>query len=218
MPPTGTGGCRETMPSLEFLRHGPTDWSAAKRLQGRSDIGLSDHGRMVVAAWRLPAWAAEADWVTSPLRRCVETAEILRRVHSGAPAARVEPRLTEMSFGDWEGWTLADLRAAHGTAMTAREAMGLDFRAPGGESPRDVQSRLMPWLNEIAAAGRPVLAVAHKGVIRAVYALAAGWDMRDKPPDRLLDEVLHMFELDSSGIRLAALNIALTSTDSARAR
>ena len=87
----------------------------------------------------------------------------------------------ETDWGVWEGRTLTDLRAELGDLMAAWEARGLDFRAPEGESPREVQDRLRPWLVETAATGQPTGAVAHKGVIRAIYALATGWDMTDKP-------------------------------------
>ena len=79
------------------------------------------------------------------------------------------------------------------------EAEGLDFRAPGGESPRDVQARLAPLLAEIARAARPTVAVTHKGVIRALYALAVGWDMTDKPPEKLRDDCVHVFTLSAEG-------------------
>jgi len=162
---------------LVLIRHGPTAWNAAGRMQGRSDVPLSPAGRALVG--RLvppPEWKA-ARWVTSPLSRAVETAALL-----GAPGAEVEPRLVEMDWGRWEGQTLSDLRARFPDAMLANENRGLDFRPEGGESPRDVQRRLRPWLAEIAAAGRDTVAVTHKGVIRAVVALAYDWDMQGRPP------------------------------------
>jgi probable phosphoglycerate mutase len=200
------------MSALLVLRHGPTDWSAAHRLQGRSDLALSQEGRAIVETWRLPEGAARFAWLTSPLRRCRETAEILRRHHPSAGPVHVEPRLTEMDFGEWEGLTLNDLRAADGPALAELEDRGLDFRAPGGESPRDVQARLRPWLEEIAAADADVLAITHKGVIRALYALASGWDMRAKPMERLTDNAVHAFVLDRQGIRVDRLSMPLAGT------
>jgi broad specificity phosphatase PhoE len=211
MPSTAIAGATD-MPVLMLLRHGPTDWSAAHRLQGRSDVPLSDEGRAFVAGCRLPEGAMSAVWVTSPLQRCRETTDILRRHHDFTGVVRHEPRLVEMSFGDWEGFTLSELRARHGAAMAALEGLGLDFRAPGGESPRDVQTRLAPWLKEIAAEDGDVLAVTHKGVIRALYALASGWDMRTKAPDRLADGVIHAFAIDGGAeLRIVRLNTPLRS-------
>lgn len=197
------------MATLTLLRHGPTEWTAARRLQGRTDVPLSDIGRRAVADWRLPDTIVRAQWLCSPLRRCRETADILGRHHAGAGPVGIESRLAEMSFGEWEGRTLQELRATHGAAMKDWEAMGLDFRAPGGESPRDVQMRLSPWLKEIGAGGRATLAITHKGVIRALYALASGWAMLGKPPTKLRYDALQGFVVDEAGIRIERLNTPL---------
>lgn len=197
--------------TLALIRHGPTDWTEAKRLQGRSDVPLNDAGRRTVAGWRLPEPMRLARWVSSPLRRCRETADILRSQHPDAGPVAIEPRLAEMSFGEWEGRTLQELRATFGAAMEDWEAMGLDFRAPGGESPRDVQARLAPWLREIAAAGEATLAITHKGVIRALYAQASGWPLLGKPPTRLRFDALQRFVVDEAGIRVDELNMPVAA-------
>lgn len=199
----------QSMTTLALIRHGPTDWTEAKRLQGRTDVPLNDIGRRAVAGWRLPETTLQARWVSSPLQRCRETADILHGNHTGAGPVAIEPRLAEMSFGEWEGRTLPELRATFGGAMENWEAMGLDFRAPGGESPRDVQARLAPWLREVAAAGEATLAITHKGVIRALYALASGWPMLGNPPTKLRFDALHEFVVDEAGIRIDRLNVSL---------
>ncbi|HET6221599.1 MAG TPA: histidine phosphatase family protein, partial [Dongiaceae bacterium] len=122
--------------------------------------------------------------------------------------------LIEMDFGAWEGETLAALRLAHGAHMTELEGLGLDFYAPGGESPRAVQDRLRPWLAEIAAGRQDMIAVSHKGVIRALYALATGWDMREKPAQRLRADTAQLFVVDGSAsgdIRIIGLNLSLSA-------
>jgi probable phosphoglycerate mutase len=197
------------MPALMLLRHGPTDWNATHRLQGRADVPLNDEGRALVGGWTLPKSAMSAQWITSPLQRCQETAAVLRHRHRFAGIIDIEPRLIEMSFGEWEGRTLDELRSTHGPAMTELEGRGLDFHAPGGESPREVQSRLTPWLQEIADKDDDVLAITHKGVIRALYALASGWDMRMKPKDRLASHALHVFTVERATLHIDRLNLAL---------
>ena len=201
------------MSALFLLRHGPTEWTAARRLQGRSDIALSARGRSRVATWQLPDRAVQSEWKSSPLARATETADILRRRYRPTGDLLIEPRLAEMSFGEWEGQTLAELRSIHGPAMTEWEGRGLDFRAPGGESPRDVQDRLRSWLEDMAAENDDVLAITHKGVMRALYAHASGWDMRGKPPHRLVDNTVHQFELDRGGLRIVVLSIPLRQTE-----
>ncbi len=175
---------------LALLRHGPTAWNVQKRLQGRTDIPLSPDGFAGLAA---PGWTADWHWVASPLTRAVETARALGR----EPA--IVPALIEMDWGAYEGETIAALRACHGAAFTAAEDRGLDFRPPGGESPGDVQTRLRPWLREIAAGGRDIVAVTHKGVIRAALCLATGWDMMGKSPVKLDWKALHRFTVDGDG-------------------
>jgi len=202
---------------LALLRHGPTAWNRSRRIQGRSDEPLDEGGRVQVAGWRLPEeWIARA-WVTSPLRRCRETAALLAASHRRGAAIAIEPRLIEMSHGDWEGERLADLRERLGAEMAALEDRGLDYRAPGGESPREVQQRLVPWLVQIAAAKSDMLAVTHRGVIRALYALASGWDMTGKPPTKLGEDCLHLFAITSDGRpRVDRLNLSLMPAQALR--
>ena len=198
---------------VSLLRHGSTEWNEAGRMQGRSDVPLSARGRTQVRAWRVPVdpeWPAQ--WISSPLRRAVETAEIL----SGAAPHR-ESALTEMDWGEWEGFGLGELRDRFADEFTRNEAAGLDFRPPGGESPRDVQHRMQCWLRVIAAQDRPVIAVTHKGVLRAVLATAIGWDMTGKPPIRLQDDAMHRFAVDRNGaVSLVECNVPLVTLESNR--
>ena len=182
------------MTVLALLRHAETEWSAQKRLQGRTDIPLSGAGRAALAGRGVPGLCADMRVVSSPLQRCVETAQCLRLAR-----AHIEPRITEMSWGAWEGRTLPLLRQQLGETMRANEEQGMDFLPPGGESPRQVLQRVQPWLAEVARAGQPTLAVSHRGVIRVIFAAATGWDMLGRPPARLDWSCVHLVELDASG-------------------
>jgi len=194
------------MVRFAVVRHAPTEWNAIGRVQGRTDIPLSEIGRETAAGWSLPADLAGFRAIASPLARTMETAHLLL-----GRAAVTDERLIEMDWAVWEGRELPDLRAELGDLMVAWEAEGLDFRAPEGESPRDVQARLAPLLAEITRAGRPTVAVTHKGVIRALYALATGWDMTDKPPEKLRDDCVHIFTLSAEGApAVDRLNLPLT--------
>lgn len=196
------------MTRLALIRHAATAWTEAGRIQGRTDVPLSPGGREAASRWRPPPELAQARWVSSPLARAYETARLL-----GAGDIGHEPRLIEMDWGRWEGRRLAELRAELGAAMAANEARGLDFRPDGGESPRDVQARIAPWLAGVAIRGRPVAAVTHKGVIRAVLALASGWDMTGKPPARLGWDCAHLFALAGDGTAtVERLNIPLAAS------
>lgn len=190
---------------LVMIRHGETPWNAAGRIQGSIDIGLGPEGRAQVSNWVVPERFRGFAWSVSPLARARETAELL-----GATSPTTEPTLREMDWGEWEGLTLADLRRDHTKVMAETEARGLDFCAPGGESPRQVQDRLRPWLAILAESGRPTITVSHKGVIRALLALATGWDMLGRPPVKLDWASGHLFGLGNNGdVILVQANIRL---------
>lgn len=193
--------------SLALIRHGPTAWTREKRLQGHTDVPLSAEGCETVSRWRVSPALSGYEWASSPLGRATETALLL-----GAVAPRIEPRLMEMSYGEWEGRRLQDLRAELGEAMAENEARGLDFRPAGGESPRELQRRLSPWLDEVARRGRPTVAVTHHGVVRALLSLATGWDMTGRPPKKLAWEAVQFFRLGKDGkIEVDRLNVSLVA-------
>lgn len=193
------------MTLLALIRHGPTTWTEQGRIQGRTDVPLSPRGRAAAARWRPPAELAGADWASSPLIRARDTARLM-----GVKHIAIEARLTEMDWGRWEGRRLVALRDEFGAAMAENEARGLDFRPDGGESPRDVQARLAPWLAEMAARKRPLVAVTHKGVIRAIVAQATGWDMTGTLPTPLAWDCAHLFTLAADGTpAVARLNLPL---------
>ena len=178
-----------------ILRHAATTWNAEHRLQGLTDTALSIVGMAEAQNWRLPAPADGWRRMSSPLQRARLTAELLRP----ATAVTTDPALREMSFGAWEGATLARLRAEVGQTFLDAERRGLDFQPPGGESPRMVMARLTGWSATIAAHGVPVMAVSHKAAIRALLALATGWDMSGPPPHRLDWRRVHFFVAKGDG-------------------
>ena len=183
-----------------MLRHAETAWSAEGRIQGRADPPLTDDARERLRRFKLPPLCAGMRVVTSPLARCVETAALI-----GAAEAEREPRLAEMRWGAWEGRRLAELRAELGAEMASNEARGWDFRPAGGESPREVLARLRGWLGSLDS---PTLAVTHRGVIRAVYAAAAGWDLLGRPPAKLAWDAVHVFRVGRTGeLAIESLNL-----------
>jgi probable phosphoglycerate mutase len=186
------------------LRHAPTVWNAGGRLQGLTDTGLSAEGEAAARRWRLPAPAEGWKRVSSPLQRARRTAELVRP----SMPVTIDSRLREMSFGVWEGFTVQELRAAGGEAFAAAESAGLDFHPPGGESPRLTMARLSLWSSSLT---EPVVAVSHKAAIRALLALATGWNMLGRPPHRLDWECAHFFMAQGEGrVTIERLNVPLT--------
>jgi broad specificity phosphatase PhoE len=197
------------MPLLGLVRHAPTDWNAAGRIQGHTDTPLSEAGRAMLAGWEMPPTFAAADWYSSPLQRCRETAR-----HLAGRNVPIDPLLKEMDWGDWQGETLADLRARLGGGMADAEALGWDFRPPNGESPRDLSRRLMDFLAKLGSDGdgsdRLSVAVTHRGVIRVAFALATGWDFLGKPPFKMQRAAVQLFWVGPGGaLEVRAANLRL---------
>jgi len=179
---------------LLLLRHGITDWNAEKRIQGRIDRPLSETGMAQIKSRQLPDALYRLRWYCSPMLRARQTAKLI-----GIQSPLLEPAITEMNWGDWEGKVLKPLRKQLGDPMRENEARGLDFCPPNGESPRQVQDRLKPWLADISARGEDCGAVVHKGIVRCLYALAFDWDMRGESPIEFDWTQLHEFDIDSGG-------------------
>ena len=199
------------MTVLGMLRHAETSWSATRRIQGRFDVPLSNTGRQWLRDRRVPQEWCNLRVVSSPLVRCVQTAHCL-----ALEPFDLEPRIVEMSWGAWEGQTLGALRARFGPVMLDNEARGMDFQPTDGESPRQVWDRIRPWLAEIAAAKQPTLAVAHRGVMRVIFAKAINWDLCGRPPAKLDWNCMQLFYLQSDGHpEVLRLNHPLEAVESA---
>lgn len=189
---------------LALVRHGPTTWNEQHRLQGQTDIPLSDDGRARVGRWTIPPEFSALYWVASPLSRARETATLL------GVTPDTEAAIVEMHWGDWEGQTHAELKVRYGEEFDRRAAMGIDLRPHGGETPREVRDRVAAWIRRVADVGRPTGAVAHQGIIRAAISLATGWDMRNPAPQKMDWDSLHLFAIDDRGdIAIERLNISL---------
>lgn len=159
---------------LILVRHGETDWNREGRLQGGQDIPLNELGRRQAseAAERLkelePGYAG-LDYIASPMLRARETIDILRRELALTEGGyRVDDRLKELTFGEWEGFTWRDIRKAEREQAHLRERDKWSFVPPGGESYRMLAERVRPVLEGLE---RETVIVSHGGVARAVLAL-----------------------------------------------
>lgn len=189
-----------------MIRHGRTDWNDASRIQGRTDIALNQQGRNAQATRRIPHAFQDAEIWSSPLVRALETAQRLRPGCN----VRTDERLIEMDFGTWEGRTYPDLIAADPEGMLAAESLGIDMRPPDGETPREVGDRLLRFL--IGRCDQRIVIVCHKGVMRAAFARAIDWDMRQDLPFKVNWNAGQLFRWDDEGLTLEQANVSLSMT------
>lgn len=189
------------MTTIAFLRHGETSWNRERRIQGHTDIPLTDEARTALEGLQVPALCADAIWYASPLARARQTAEALQL------KPIIEPALIEMHWGAWEGQTLFDLHTADPDGTAANEARGLDFRPEEGESPREVRARVLGWAASLPNGAYG--AVTHKGVMRAALSGALDWDMTAKCPAKIDWTAIQILRLNDGRFGVATLNVPL---------
>lgn len=166
-----------------LLRHGETALTPQKRFSGSggTDPCLSEVGREQ-AARAATAFATRGTIqaiVTSPLKRCQETAQAVA-ARLGLDV-RVDEGLRETDFGSWEGLTFGEVRSRQPDELNAWLASP-EAAPPGGESFAVVADRVSAARDRLAAeyAGRTVLLVTHVTPIKTLIRLALG-----APPESL---------------------------------
>jgi len=183
-------------PLAYFVRHGQTDWNAENRLQGQADIELNALGREQATqngrklAKLIPDPQA-FDFVASPMKRTRATMERVRAAMGLDPHAyRTDPRLVEVNFGDWQGFTYAELERRHPGISGKRSLDKWDYlpSGEGAESYQMLYERIKPWFEEL---DRDTVCVTHGGVIRALFRLVEKISREEAasletPQDRLL--------------------------------
>ena len=191
-----------------FLRHGPTEWNALGRIQGHTDIPLSEAGLTLMRGLAPPDPFGPPHAVrvfSSPLTRARQTAEAL-----GLAAPILDARLMEQHWGKWEGLSRAEILTRHGAECFTTAGLAHAFTPMGGESTQSLLARVTAFLKDAAREDTDAVAVAHLGVLRTAYTLATGWDMATPMPDGLDVSKALILTLAPEGVpSLDAMNVAL---------
>ena len=160
-----------------LVRHGETEWNAQGRLQGHTDIPLSDVGRAQVkqTARRLAGVRFGAAYA-SDLSRAHETAGII--LDGRGPSVLPDADLRESSYGAYEGQIWAQLRETDPEFDRRVDGTGSDLDAapPGGESVRDLLARQRRFVERAGPSGEghDLLVVGHGGALRALVLVLVG--------------------------------------------
>jgi len=152
---------------LIVVRHGQTASNAARLLLGRMDPPLTELGlRQAEGLSQAEGVASSARVVTSPLRRCRDTAALL------GPPVDVDERWVEMDYGPYDGMPLDEVPAEIWAAWRHDPS----WAPPGGESLRAVGERVRAACGELAAeaARHDIVVVSHVSPIKAAVAWALG--------------------------------------------
>jgi len=159
--------------TILLARHGETDWNRDGRFQGQADPPLNRTGRAQAVDLSVALMAEQLAAVySSPLRRALETAEVLAASHGLEPFPVDD--LREVDVGSWSGLSRAEIEQR----FPKQYARWLDYGQgwEDGETYEEMGRRAVDALLQLAAThdGERVLAVTHGGPIRAAFAFADG--------------------------------------------
>ena len=159
---------------LILVRHGESVANAQGLLLGRTDAELTDSGRVQAESARALLQGPVTEVRSSPLRRALDTAELLAL----GPPIVVDERWVEVDYGEFEGQALGGIPAE----VWQRWQRDRDFRPEGGETLAEVDRRIAGACEDLfsvdgAGARRPdgdVVVVSHVSPIKAAVAWALG--------------------------------------------
>lgn len=156
-----------------LVRHAVTGETGPVLSGRRPGIDLSETGRAQAeaAAERLAGLPVAAVY-SSPLERCMQTGEAIAAKHG--LTVSVLPGLAEADYGDWSGQKIDDLRKSELWKLV--QVVPSSVRFPGGESIREMQSRMIAAVEDVVAAhpGALVVVVSHADPIKALVAHFTG--------------------------------------------
>jgi probable phosphoglycerate mutase len=180
---------------LILVRHAETDLTAQRRYSGRGDASLTarGHAQAKTTAARVAGLGRPvAAVLTSPLSRCVHTAEVIATALGDVPV-RPEPDLVECDFGAWEGLTFAEVRTRWPDEFAAWLASST-VAPPGGEAFTAVAARTRRVVARVLVEyrGETVVVVSHVSPLKLILrdALAGS------------DAFLHRCYLDPAGVSI----------------
>ncbi|GLF91105.1 putative phosphatase PhoE [Bacillus safensis] len=191
------------MTTICLVRHGETDWNAAKRIQGRTDIPLNDTGKW--QAEQTGLYLKDVHWdvvISSPLTRAKETAHlILKQVH--APLVIMDDFI-ERDYGDAEGMSFEE-----------RQKLFPDKQYPNMEPLETIQDRMLEGIEKVRVAypDQHVLIVAHGAAIHALLTILSDERM-DLQNTRLVNACLNDVEWTDGKWKVRDYNVVSHLTQS----
>lgn len=157
------------MTRIFLVRHGVTEHTGHKLSGLLPGIHLTEEGRAQArAAAEHLAGAPLSAIYSSPIERCLETAEIIAARHD--VPLHTEDALGEVDYGTWSGRTFKSIRRLKMWEVVQRRPGAARF--PEGETLRAVQARAVDTVEEMTARHpkQTICTVAHADVIRLVIA------------------------------------------------
>ena len=190
-----------------LVRHAETEWNREKRIQGHKDAPLTAEGRSCAGRWGRQLQRFKWDrLLCSDLERAKNTAALINtRLKL---ALQSDANLREQHWGEWTGRNIKRLQKREADRLEILEAMGWDFRPPGGESRREVLLRSIKSLENAAAnwPGQRILVVCHEGVIKCLMYHLSGRRFLPQEGRLLMNRHLHFISEKDGLFALVQIN------------
>jgi len=194
---------------LILIRHGETEWVRNRMYQGSADVPLNARGlRQARLVARSVGKEQPFAIYASERTRVLETARMLGRTCSRKVI--VDPRLNELSFGRWEGYSFEDVYARYPKEVRQWYRAAWSSRPLGGESLKSLKSRVCSFFEQLkekfAHRKGTCVVVTHGGPIRMFFVCTFRmspelfWSLRVDPAS------IHVFDIKKNYQEVVLLN------------
>jgi probable phosphoglycerate mutase len=187
------------MKTLYLVRHGETEHNLSGLAMGHIDSPLNERGHRQAGQ--------TAEWLRRrPVTRILSS-DLSRALDTAAPLAAAlglavepDPRLRELSFGIFEGRSVADCELTHPEIVARWRSGDYDFSPPEGESRRALMDRTRAVLDEMLAAPDEHIALfTHGGTLNALHTHL----IEDGHPEPPRERIHRAFRFHNASVSMA---------------
>lgn len=159
------------MNRMILIRHGETDWNIEGRWQGQIDVPLNAIGMKQADEIAQSMLGKKIGAIySSDLMRARQTAEVIGKALG--LKVNLDHRLREIHQGDWQGLLISEIQQRYHDEFTKRKKDPLAVAPPGGETARQVQERVLEFIEDISEyySNMNILVVSHGFAIAMIIA------------------------------------------------
>jgi len=169
-----------SLKKIYFVRHGQTIFNKMKKIQGSSDIELSDEGKLQANNVKLDHLNFDM-LIHSGLKRSKETLDIIKKNYDLKGEYIKNDDIIERGYGIFEGLTEDDIKSKH-FDLYEKWKENENTQIAGSESIDSVIKRFLKFIEFVKnSSNNNILAVTHSGFLYAIYKYITNTDLGIRP-------------------------------------